>query len=144
MPRAFELVDEAVSMVAFLDEPEEMNFVKKHALERLKELETEGKDTKLSPERLATLRIFTTQPGTYDYGVNTAVAASAWETDEDLASIFTKFCGYAYGKGVYGQAARDELESNLKRVTVTYDKWDSDEYDILSAVTSTAAMEGLP
>ncbi|AKB35405.1 CobN component of cobalt chelatase involved in B12 biosynthesis [Methanosarcina siciliae C2J] len=131
MPRAFELVDEAVSMVAFLDEPEEMNFVKKHALERMKELEAEGTDTKLSPERLATLRVFTTQPGTYDYGVNTAVAASAWETDEDLASIFTKFCGYAYGKGVYGQAARNELESNLKRITVTYDKWDSDEYDIL-------------
>lgn len=132
MPRAFELVDEAVNMVAFLDEPEEMNFVKKHTTERMKALEAqETSATKLSPERLASLRIFTTQPGTYDYGVNTAVSASAWETEEDLASIFTKFSGYAYGKGIYGYSAREELESNLKRLTVTYDKWDSDEYDIL-------------
>jgi len=131
MPSAFELVDEAVQMVAFLDESDEMNFVKKHTLERMKELEEENGDEKTSPERLATLRIFTTQPGTYDYGVNTAVAASAWETDEDLAGIFTKFCGYAYGKGIYGKPATEELESNLKRTTITYDKWDSDEYDIL-------------
>ena len=128
-PRAFELVDEAVSLVADLDETPEQNFVRRHVLERLAEMpENQELEAK---KRLATFRIFTAAPGVYDYGANTAVASSAWETEDDLAHIFIDTCHYAYGKGVFGQAARDELTANLKRVSVTYDKRDSDEYDIL-------------
>lgn len=128
-PRAFELVDEAVRLVADLDEPPELNFVRKHLLERLAEM-PEHEDIEIR-KRLATFRVFTAAPGVYDYGTNTAVAASAWETDEDLADIFIDTCHYAYGKGSFGVAARKEFTANLKRVSVTYDKWDSDEYDIL-------------
>jgi cobaltochelatase CobN len=128
-PRAFELVDEAVQMVADLDEPPELNFIRKHFLERLEEMPVD-EDFKIK-KRLATFRVFTAAPGVYDYGTNTAVAASAWETDEDLANIFIDTCHYAYGKGSFGIAAKEELTANLKRVSVTYDKWDSDEYDIL-------------
>lgn len=129
MPNAFEMIDEAVQMVARLEEPNDMNYVRKHTLERMEQL---GKGlNKEKANRLATFRIFTAAPGVYDYGVNTAVAASAWEEERDLASIFIDCCGYAYGKGVFGQIAKEELKANLKRVKVTYDKWDSDEYDIL-------------
>jgi cobaltochelatase CobN len=34
MPRAFELIDQAVKMVAALEEPPEQNFIRKHVLER--------------------------------------------------------------------------------------------------------------
>lgn len=128
-PRAFELVDEAVQLVADLDEPPELNFVRKHVLERLAQMPAD-KDINIK-KRLATFRVFTAAPGVYDYGTNTAVAASAWETDDDLADIFIDTCHYAYGKGSFGVAAKEELTANLKRVSVTYDKWDSDEYDIL-------------
>ena len=128
-PRAFELVDEAVQLVADLDEPPEMNFVRRHVLERLDE--TAGDEDKENKKRMATFRIFTAAPGVYDYGTNTAMAASAWETEDDLADIFIDTCHYAYGKGNFGIAAKEELTANLKRITVTYDKWDSDEYDIL-------------
>lgn len=128
-PRAFELVDEAVQRVADLDEPLELNFVRKHVLERLAQMPAD-KEIKIK-KRLATFRVFTAAPGVYDYGANTAVAASAWETDDDLADIFIDTCHYAYGKGSFGVAAKEELTANLKRVSVTYDKWDSDEYDIL-------------
>lgn len=128
-PRAFELVDEAVQLVADLDEPPEQNYVRKHVLERLAEMQDEKDDKK--KKRLATFRVFTAAPGVYDYGSNTAVAASAWETENDLAEIFIDTCHYAYGKGAFGVAAKDDFKANLKRVTVTYDKWDSDEYDIL-------------
>jgi len=128
-PRAFELVDEAVQIVADLDEPLEQNYVRKHVLERLAEIQDEEDEKK--KKRLATFRVFTAAPGVYDYGTNTAVAASAWETGDDLAEIFIDTCHYAYGKGAFGVAAKDDFKANLKRVTVTYDKWDSDEYDIL-------------
>jgi cobaltochelatase CobN len=128
-PRAFELVDEAVQLVADLDEPPEQNYVRKHVMERLSEMgEKEDLETR---KRFATFRVFTAAPGVYDYGTNTAVAASAWETDNDLAEIFMDTCHYAYGKGTFGVAAKEDFKANLKRVTVTYDKWDSDEYDIL-------------
>ncbi len=128
-PRAFELVDEAVQLVADLDEPPEQNYVRKHVMERLSEMEDEEDFKK--KKRFATFRIFTAAPGVYDYGTNTAVAASAWETDDDLAEIFIDTCHYAYGKGTFGVAAKGDFKANLKRVSVTYDKWDSDEYDIL-------------
>ncbi len=129
MPNAFELVDEAVQLVAFLHEPEDMNFIRKHTSERMNELgSTPGDD---EARRLSTYRIFTAAPGVYDYGVNTAIAASAWEEDKDLSDIFIDTCGYAYGKGTFGSPAKDELTANLKRIEITYDKWDSDEYDIL-------------
>ena len=129
-PRAFELVDEAVQLVADLDESIEQNLIRKHVLERLQETKETDNDLKIK-KRLATFRIFTAAPGVYDYGTNTAVASSAWETDDDLANIFIDTCHYAYGKGSFGVAAREELTANLGRVSVTYDKWDSDEYDIL-------------
>lgn len=128
-PRAFELVDEAVQLVAGLDEPPEQNYIRKHVLERLSQMDEE-EDPKKNM-RFATFRVFTAAPGVYDYGTNTAVAASAWETEDDLASIFIDTCHYAYGKGSFGVAAKDDYLANLKQVTVTYDKWDSDEYDIL-------------
>ncbi|BBO81924.1 cobaltochelatase subunit CobN [Desulfosarcina ovata subsp. sediminis] len=128
-PRAFELVDEAVQLVADLDEPPEKNFVRKHVLERLQEMAPQ--DDLKAQKRMATFRVFTAAPGVYDYGANTAVAASAWETEDDLADIFIDTCHYAYGKGSFGVAAKPAFTASLKHVSVTYDKWDSDEYDIL-------------
>ena len=128
-PRAFELVDEAVQLVADLKEPVEQNYVRKHVMERLSEMKDEEDEAR--KKRLATFRVFTAAPGVYDYGSNTAVASSAWETEDDLGEIFINTCHYAYGKGAFGVAAKDEFKANLKRTSVTYDKWDSDEYDIL-------------
>ncbi|SDU41689.1 cobaltochelatase subunit CobN [Desulfobacula phenolica] len=128
-PRAFELVDEAVRIVADLDEPPDQNFIRKHVMERMSKMQTEDDEKKKM--RFATFRVFTAAPGVYDYGSNTAVAASAWETEEDLAQIFIDTCHYAYGKGSFGIPAKEEYKANLKQLTVTYDKWDSDEYDIL-------------
>ena len=129
MPRAFEIVDEAVQLVAALDEPLDKNYVRKHVLESMGQSEKNRSES--DAFRYSTFRVFTAAPGVYDYGVNTAVAASAWQEDKDLAEIFMDTCGYAYGRGVFGQAAKQELRENLKKITVTYDKWDSDEYDVL-------------
>jgi len=48
-----------------------------------------------------------------------------------LSNMLRDTCHYAYGKGSFGVAARHAFTANLKHVSVTYDKWDSDEYDIL-------------
>jgi cobaltochelatase CobN len=119
----YELVDAAVQAVAGLDEPVDRNFVRKHTLTAMDE---EGRSF-----RDATCRVFSSRPGTYGNGVNLAILASAWKTQEDLADIFVAWNGYAYGKDMPGASAHDQLASNLSTVAVTFNKVQSDEYDLL-------------
>lgn len=123
-PNSMDLLDEAVQKIASLDEPIEMNFVRKHTLEKL-----DG-DKSEEAFRDATFRIFASKPGTYGSGVNLAVYASAWKDEKDLADIFVYWNGYAYGKGVAGKEAFKELQWNLKTVDITYNKVVSDEHDL--------------
>ncbi|MBC7324476.1 MAG: cobaltochelatase subunit CobN, partial [Moorella sp. (in: Bacteria)] len=81
--------------------------------------------------RLATLRVFSSAPGTYGTGVELAVAASAWKEERDLAEVYFHWTGYAYGEGVYARKAPAELVDRCRRVTVTFEKFDSDEIDLL-------------
>lgn len=128
MPRAFELIDQAVKMVADLPEPPEQNFVRKHVLEREAALAEEHGTAEA--RRLATLRVFSAAPGTYGTGVELAVASSAWREEKDLAGVYFHWTGYAYGDGIYARKAPDELIDNCRRVTVTFEKFDSDEIDL--------------
>ena len=66
------LVDDAIHAGAALDEPEEMNFIRKHTLEAMRE------NSELSFEDAA-VRLFGAQPGTYTAGVNLLVYSSSWE-----------------------------------------------------------------
>jgi cobaltochelatase CobN len=122
-PNCIDTIDEAVQAVAGLDEPLEMNFVRKHSLENLEN--GTAKDW-----REATLRIFASKPGTYQSGTNLAVYASAWKDEKDLSDIFVYWNGYAYGKGVPGKESHQQFVNSLKSVDVTYNKVVSDEYDL--------------
>lgn len=125
-PEAMEQMDEAVQAVAALDEDPEMNFVRKHALERLSGLKTDDADA----WRKATYRLFSARPGTYQAGVNLAIYASAWKDEKDLAEIFVHWNGFAYGKGAFGVESPRSLEAALSTVDVTYNKVVTDEHDL--------------
>lgn len=127
-PQTIDLLDEAIQAVAALDEPSEMNFVRKHSLEKL--AESGGDPTDADAWREANYRIFSAMPGTYGGGVNLAVYASAWETEADLAEVFLAWNSFAYGKGVHGQAAKAGLTSCLLSVDASFGKTMSDTYDL--------------
>jgi len=133
-PNCIEIVDEAVLKVAKLDEPPEMNFLRKHVLEGIEE----GLSF-----REATYRIFSSKPGSYGNGVKYAIYASAWEKEEDLKDAFLLWNSYAYGKGVYGVRAERPFEMLLKRVDITYNKVVSDEYDLLGCCCYFGVQGGL-
>lgn len=118
-----ELLDRAIQAVAALDETPEVNFVRKHALASMNE---HG-----GAWREATLRLFGSKPGTYSTGVNLAVLSSAWKDEKDLADIFVAWNGYAYGEGISGTESHEYFASNLSTVSLTFNKVDSDEYDLL-------------
>lgn len=123
-PNSMDLLDEAIQAVAMLDEDIKDNYVRKHTLERV------GDEASAEEWREATLRIFSSKPGTYGSGVNLAVYASAWKEEKDLAEVFVYWNGYGYGKGVYGKEAYKQLQSSLKSVDITYNKVATDEYDL--------------
>jgi len=123
---AIELMDEAVQAVAALEEPVEKNFVRKHTLERLGDTPVTDKVAL----RRATFRLFASMPGTYQAGTQLAVYASAWKTEKDLADVFLYWNGYAYGKGVFGDAAHKHFKESLSSVCCTFNKTVTDEYDL--------------
>ncbi|MCD8554731.1 cobaltochelatase subunit CobN [Seleniivibrio sp.] len=128
-PDRIALIDRAIQAVAELEEPIELNFVRKHSLENIKEQGTDPADR--NAFRRASRRIFSAAPGTYRAGVNLAVYASAWKTESDLADIFIAWNGYAYGDGYFGEASYEELARSLATVDVTFNKIMDDAHDLL-------------
>jgi len=129
LPNYAYLIDEAVEKVVVLDEPGEMNFIKKHYLEYISKLISLG----YSAEKAglyARFRVFCTPPGAYGAGVNYAVEASAWRSDEELAKTWVQWSGYAYGKAGYGIEAHEALMLALRDVDVVNRNHISDEHDI--------------
>jgi len=119
---AIDLIDKAVSAVSGLDEPFEINFVRKHVV-----LEMD----RGSEFSAATARIFSAKPGAYISGVSLAVLAGAWRTEKDLAEIYIASNGYAYGNGRNGEEAHEQFAANLETVNVTFNNTVSDEHDLL-------------
>jgi cobaltochelatase CobN len=130
----YELLDDAIRAVAALDEPLESNFVRKHTLASMESGRAGFRD--------ATLRIFSSMPGSYASGVNLAVLSSAWKTQEDLADIFVAWNGYAYGRDIRGKDAHEHLAANLSTVSVTFNKVHSDEHDLLGCCCYFGAQGG--
>ncbi len=110
-----DLLDDALTQVAILNEPDEMNYIKKHQEDKTDHMP----------------RIFGSRAGTYGMGVNLALYASAWKEETELADIYIAWNGYGYGRGVYGQPSHDTLIAELKTVDVTFNKTTTDEYDLL-------------
>jgi cobaltochelatase CobN len=120
-PHVLALLDDAVQLVANLDETAEQNFVKAHVT--LDEQRT-------GDRRRATTRIFGSKPGTYGAGLLQLVDSRSWRDDADLAEVYTTWGGYAYGRGLDGAPARDDMETAYRRITVAAKNTDTREHDI--------------
>ncbi|RLU87568.1 cobaltochelatase subunit CobN [Streptomyces griseocarneus] len=120
-PHVIGLLDDAVRLVAGLDESPEDNFVRAHAQADL---------ARHGDERRATTRIFGSRPGTYGAGLLQLIDSRDWRTDADLAEVYTVWGGYAYGRGLEGRSAREEMETAYKRIAVAAKNTDTREHDI--------------
>jgi len=129
LPNYVYLIDEAVSKVASLDEPLEMNYVRKHYMEHLLKLIEMGK-SEVEARELAFSRVFCEPPGAYGAGVNLAVEASAWRSDEDLAKAWIQWGSYAYSRRYYGKQATEIFALTLSTVDIVNRNHVSDEHDV--------------
>jgi len=120
-PHVLALLDDAVQMVSDLDETAEQNFVKAHVL---------ADEQRTGDRRRATTRIFGSKPGTYGAGLLQLVDSKNWRDDADLAEVYTTWGGYAYGRGLDGAPARDDMETAYRRIAVAAKNTDTREHDI--------------
>jgi cobaltochelatase CobN len=130
-PHLVNLLDDAVTLVAGLDEPEERNFVRKHALADQADLLDElGSD---AAWRRATARVFGGKPGTYGTGILQLVDVRNWRDDADLAEVYEAWGGHAYGRGLGGVEARSAMRRQFARIDVAVKNVDNREHDLLDS-----------
>jgi cobaltochelatase CobN len=120
-PHVVTLLDDAVRLVAGLDEDPSENFVRAHA---------QADAERLGDLRRATTRIFGSPPGAYGAGLLQLVESRSWRDDADLAEVYAAWGGHAYGRGLDGRAAREDMESAYRRIRVAVKNTDSREHDI--------------
>jgi cobaltochelatase CobN len=130
-PGLVTLLDDAVSLVAALDEPVEQNYVRKHALADRDALVDElGAD---AAWRRATARIFGAKPGAYGAGLVALLESGSWRDDADLAQVYEVWGGHAYGRGLDGVSARDTMRVHFGRIDVAVKNVDTREHDLLDS-----------
>ncbi len=139
-PDAINLIDRGVVLASSLEEPLEKNYVKKNTLEIAEALKTIGRCEDL--ERNSTIRVFGDKPGTYGVGVDLALKASAWKSEEDIAKVFVYFSSYAYGEKLNGSMAKHEFVENVKGTDIAYEVNNSKRYDMLSSGFSASVQGG--
>jgi magnesium chelatase subunit H len=121
------LLDKAVRRVATLDEPLDMNYVRRSVSEKIDADGAEFDD--------AVTRVFSNAPGNYGTNVNFMVMDSQWDSDQTLGDLFVTRKCFAYtrdstGRTIEGREARDLMDHALSRVEATYQNIDSFEVGI--------------
>ncbi|CAA0136767.1 Aerobic cobaltochelatase subunit CobN [Mycolicibacterium vanbaalenii] len=120
-PHVVTMLDDAVALVAGLDEPAEQNYVRAHSEVDLAEH---------GDQRRATTRIFGSKPGTYGAGLLQLMDSRNWRDDADLAQVYTAWGGFAYGRGLDGAPATDDMNRAYRRIAVAAKNTDTREHDI--------------
>jgi cobaltochelatase CobN len=120
-PHVVTMLDDAVQLVAGLDEPADDNYVRAHALADL---------TEHGDQRRSTTRIFGSKPGSYGAGLLQLIDSRNWRDDADLAEVYTAWGGFAYGRGLDGRPASDDMNRQYRRIAVAAKNTDTREHDI--------------
>jgi cobaltochelatase CobN len=120
-PHVVTMLDDAVTLAAALDEPDDQNYVKAHVDA---DLATHG------DRRRATTRVFGSKPGAYGAGLLSLIDSRNWRGDADLAEVYAVWGGYAYGRDLDGVQARPDMEAAYKRIAVAAKNVDTREHDI--------------
>jgi magnesium chelatase subunit H len=114
-----ELLDDLFQRAAEIDEPEEMNFIRKHALI----LKAQGVEN-------SSARLFSNPSGDFGSLVNDRVVDGNWESGEELGDTWESRNVFSYGRNDKGQARPEVLQTLLKTSDRIVQEIDSVEYGL--------------
>jgi magnesium chelatase subunit H len=135
LPLQTKLLAEAAFLAASTDEPEDRNFVRKHALAYQRE---HGGDLET-----AALRVFGNAEGAYGANVNHLVDSSRWDAENELAEAYTRRKGFAYGRNGRPVKQPELLQAVLKGVDLAYQNLESVELGVTSVDTYFDTLGGI-
>jgi magnesium chelatase subunit H len=123
MPLQIKLLAEAAFLAASaVEEPLEMNWIRKHALAYQQE---HG-----CTLEIASLRVYGNAEGAYGANVNNLIESSRWTDEGELAETYTRRKGFAYGRAGHAVQQTALLKSVLADVKLTYQNLDSVELGV--------------
>lgn len=132
LPAAIAWLDKAVAMVADLEESPDINYVRKHVLEDAAALAAQGMDKATAWEQ-ASYRIFGDPPGAYGAGVGELLESKNWTTIDDLANVYIRFSGHAYGAKGQGAYLPELFKKRMAGLDITIKNEDNRECHMLSS-----------
>ena len=114
-----ELLDKAFKLVAELDEPPELNYVRAHYL---------ADKGKFGVNAL--VRVFGPPEGEYATTVTSLVESGSWRSEADLVNAYIDSMRYGYGDGFRSVKAEEVFRCLMSRVDVVTQVRDTIEYEI--------------
>ena len=143
LPLQTKMLAEAAWLAASAEEPEDMNYIRKHTLAVVAETGANFED--------AALRVFSNADGAYGGHVNQLIESGAWTEEEELANMFTTRKCFAHGRGGQATAQSAVMKAVLKRVDLAYQNLESIElgvttvdhyFDSLGGISRAAKQAG--
>ncbi|MEM7768356.1 MAG: magnesium chelatase subunit H, partial [Pseudomonadota bacterium] len=122
LPMQSRLIADAAFAAATADEPETMNFIRKHAIAQQAAL---GCDLET-----AALRVFSNAEGAYGANVNQIIDSGCWEDEDELADAYAKRKCFAYGRDGAPIAQPRLLNTILETVDLAYQNLESVELGV--------------
>ena len=122
LPLQTRMLAEAAYLAARADEPEEMNFVRKHALAHQREQECDIET--------AALRVFSNAQGAYGSNVNLLIDSGSWMDEDELGETFKARKCFAYGRTGEPEQQAELLGHVLSGVDLTYQNLESVELGV--------------
>jgi len=127
------LFDAAVQKVASLeDEDAEINPIRARVLQEAAELQAQGLSEEVARHQ-AGLRVFGAKPGSYGAGLQGLIDGRNWDSDEDLATAYRNWGGYAYGQKDDGTALPERFVQRLSEIELVVHNQDNREHDLLDS-----------
>ncbi|RVU20749.1 magnesium chelatase subunit H [Methylobacterium oryzihabitans] len=124
LPLQTKLLAEAAYLAATADEPEALNFVRKHALAHQA---AHGIDIET-----AALRVFSNAEGAYGANLNHLVDSGRWDDEAELCETFSRRKSFAYGRDGRPEPRRALMQAVLAGVDLAYQNLDSVEVGVTS------------
>ena len=128
-PVVLRYIDRAFRMAASLDEPDDENYVRKHAKAIQKALEKEG-IPKEQAAQLSVARIFGPSASNYGTDVTDLIETSEWENAEQIADLHLAKMSHLYGDAYHAESNLSTFKEVLDTVDVVAQVRDNEEYGV--------------
>jgi cobaltochelatase CobN len=112
-PHLVALLDDAVRLVAGLEEDESDNPVRAAGVDDA--------------------RIWGPPPGGFGSGILPVIERGSWRTDADLAEVYLAWSGFAYGRDRAGEPAPEAMRRRFAAIEVAVKNQDNREHDIFDS-----------